>query len=354
MNHLSLLRIKVARLARWEFWPAWAIYALIVPRLVIDAVRARGSTVCTAVNPSIPLNDVIGESKAETLSQLPAAWTITSHLITPGQPSGRMSCLTSFMQQHNLSWPIILKPNVGERGTGVRLITSADAAERYLTRYQSAAIAQEYHAGPYEAGIFYIRYPSQPSGIIFSMTDKQFPQVTGDGTSTLTALIERNPRLRLQLHIFLARLGERHREVPSRGQVVALAIAGNHCRGTTFLDGTAIGTEALRQTFDTISHATPGFYFGRFDVRYRDRADLIAGCGFKIIELNGLLSEATHIYAPGTGFWAGQQVLREQWRHAFAIGRENVRRGVRPPGLRELFKVILAHRHRPDADAESD
>jgi hypothetical protein len=85
----------------------------------------------------------------------------------------------------------------------------------------------------------------------------------------------------------------------------------------------------LVEGFDRIAHGFDGFYFGRFDVRVDGGIDAFrAGRGFKIIELNGVTSEATHIYHPGTPLAAAYRVLMRQWQIAFEIGAENRLRGV--------------------------
>ena len=68
-----------------------------------------------------------------------------------------------------------------------------------------------------------------------------------------------------------------------------------------------------------------------------------------VIELNGVTSEATHIYHPGTPLTTAYRVLMEQWRLAFDIGAENRRRGVAPTSIRVL--VELAREYRQTARA---
>ncbi len=353
-QRLSDAWVRLARLRRWEFWPSWMIYAPLVPFVVVHAVRHRGFGTCTAVNPAIEFGGLVGESKSQILAMLPAERIASAALVAAGPVEQRMAAVDGFMRANGISWPVILKPDVGERGTGVRLIQDAAAAREYLTRYSQPAIVQRYHPGPHEVGVFYIRRPTDKTGELFSITDKRFAKVTGDGVSTLSQLIRSDARLRLQLDVFLQRLGTRWSEIPASGVVVPLGISGNHCRGSLFLDGSALATTQLREAFDTISLATPGLYFGRFDVRYHDAAELKAGRGFAIIEFNGLLSEPTHMYDPGFSFWAAQRLLRRQWRMAFEIGAENCRRGAIAPGWRELIAAVRIHTRRPDADAPSD
>ncbi len=331
------------RLTSWEFWPSWSVYLPLVPWLAWLSWRHGGVTTCTACNPGIPLSGLVGESKSQILSLLPAAAIVGTELIPPATVSDRLECLHARMTARGWQWPIILKPDVGQRGTAVKLIHSLAEADRYLRTHPLATLAQEYHEGPYEAGVFYVRVPGQRRGQIFSITDKQFPMVTGDGRSTLRTLIWRHPRYRCQADLFLRRLGERAEHIPSAGQSVRLGLAGNHCQGTMFLDGASMITPELLAAFDAIASRTPGFYFGRLDVRYRDPASFRRGEDFRIVELNGLLSESTNIYDPRTGYWQAQRTLRRQWQLAYHIGSAHRRAGIMVPSLRSVWNAIRQH-----------
>ena len=93
------------------------------------------------------------------------------------------------------------------------------------------------------------------------------------------------------------------------------------------------------ERFDRISRGYPGFFFGRYDVRTPNVAALKRGEDFKILELNGLTSEATHIYDPKNGLRQAYRVLFEQWALAFEIGAANRRLGVPPMRLRDFLAV---------------
>jgi hypothetical protein len=119
---------------------------------------------------------------------------------------------------------------------------------------------------------------------------------------------------------------------------------GTHCRGAIFLDGAWVRTEALEAAFDRISQDFVGFYFGRYDVRTPAVEDFKQGRNFKIVELNGVTSEATHIYDPQNSLWAAYQILFAQWRLAFEIGARNRARGVQPTPLKTLVRLLLDSR----------
>ena len=204
-------------------------------------------------------------------------------------------------------------------------------------------IAQEYVEGV-EFGVFYYRRPSESRGHIFSITDKRFPTVTGDGCSTLESLILADERA-----VCLAALHRRvHRaqlsRIPARGEVVPLVEIGSHCRGALFLDAGHLIAPVLEQAVDEVAQRFGGFYFGRFDVRAPSVEALTARGEFRILELNGVTSEATHIYDPRHAAGNAYRVLASQWRLAFEIGADNRRRGVRPTSIIELVRLMLEYR----------
>jgi hypothetical protein len=64
----------------------------------------------------------------------------------------------------------------------------------------------------------------------------------------------------------------------------------------------------------------------------------------KVIELNGVTSEATHIYDPGIGLLEAWRTLFDQWRILFEIGAANRAAGHRPSRLGELISALRDHR----------
>lgn len=343
------LSARLGRLLHWEFWPSWAVYLPLVPWFIWWSLRYGGLRTCTLANPGIPLGGIVGESKWDILRLVPESAKVPTILIEPGAIDERVRTIQQGIEHGQWSWPIVLKPDLGERGSGVRLVKSIDQARRYLVLEPRRVLAQVFHPGPYEVGIFYTRMPgsgenSSGAGAIFSITDKQFARVIGDGRSRLRDLVWRHPRFRMQGAGHIGRLGSRADDVPGAGEVVALGMAGNHCRGTMFLDGAGLITPELSAAIDRMAREIKGFYFGRFDVRYRDPAALATGRlgldGVCVLELNGLSSESTNIYDPSTSFWKGQRVLRAQWTRAFEIGASVRRQGLGRTSWGQVFGMV--------------
>jgi pimeloyl-ACP methyl ester carboxylesterase/membrane protein DedA with SNARE-associated domain len=348
------LAASVAKLWRWEFWPVWLFYLPLLPWIAWLALRHGGLTTPTATNPAMPHGGFVGESKSEILARLPEAWVEPWAKVEPGAAPARLAALVGLAEHRGWSLPIVLKPDEGQRGVGVRLIHDWEAAQRYLEREPRAVLAQTYHRGPYEAGIFYYRLPGERPGGILSITDKVFPEVVGDGRSTLGDLVLRDRRLRMQWRVFHRRLAERVDEVPAAGRRVRLAVAGNHCQGTMFLDGGKLATDDLARALDEIVHGYPGFCFGRFDVRYADRAAFTAGRGFRILELNGVTSESTNVYDPSRSLAAAYVTLARQWSLAFRIGAANRRAGHATSSVADLVRAARSHYRRRAAEAVAD
>lgn len=128
---------------------------------------------------------------------------------------------------------------------------------------------------------------------------------------------------------------------PTQRRKKRLAEAGNHCQGVLFTDGSRLITEELTRKIDQISKTFPGFYFGRYDIRYRSDEELKMGKEFGIVELNGVTSESTNLYDPDFSLWEMYTILFKQWNLLFRIGSENRKRGVPKTSLREIIKTVI-------------
>lgn len=333
---------RLGRWTRWEFWPAWLFYLPVALNYLRLAVKYRGITVPTAANPGIFSGGFVGESKIATLHDLqrtsPEFTAETFLLRVEPRFEERQAMLVALLREHHIGFPFILKPDVGQRGVGVKLIRTLDEAAAYLRGTNAPLLVQQYAPGPGEVGVFYYRFPHESRGRIFAITEKIFPTVTGDGRRTIEGLVWDDARARFVAEIYLRRLSERRSEVLPDGETLRLVEAGNHAQGCIFRDGMALRSEALEERIDQISRRIDGFFIGRYDIRYASDDDLRAGHSFQIIELNGAASEATSIYDSRNSLAAAYRKLFQQWELVFAIGAENRRRGSKPAGLALLWR----------------
>jgi hypothetical protein len=254
-------------------------------------------------------------------------FTAEAHLVAPESTEIRVQFVSELLRDGHLEFPFILKPDVGQRGVGVKLVRDWSQAESYLRSTSAPLVAQRYAPGPHEIGVFYYRFPHQSRGRIFAITEKIFPVITGDGVRTVEQLIRADNRARLIAGTYLIRLGDRRDEVLAVGVTLKLVEAGNHAQGCIFQDGMHLWSEELECRINQISQKLNGFFIGRYDIRYSDAAELRSGRHFQIIELNGAASEATSVYDARNSLWNAYGTLFRQWELVFAIGAENRRRG---------------------------
>ncbi len=334
------LPVSAERLvSRFEFWPDWAFYTPIVAQWILLGLRYGDMSLPTAANPGIELGGLCGESKGAILDQVAAP---QRSLIAPYiclDPTD-VDAAERAMEAAGLGFPVIAKPDIGCNGAGVRLLADRAALAGYLDEFPRDArlMLQRFVADEGEAGIFYIRRPGEAAGRITSLTLKYAPSVVGDGQSTLEALVRADPRAGTVPHLYLPRLGAASARVPAAGERVRLVMVGNHCKGAIFRDGRDEITAALTERMDAFARAIPEFHFGRLDVRFGSLGALRRGEGFTVIEVNGVGSEATHVWDARARLlpsWADQLY---HYRAAFEIGHVQRARGHRTSGIRAMWR----------------
>lgn len=331
-----LLLGKWRRLTRWEYWPMWVVNAPVFFYVIaLVFVRYRKPTIFTLSNPGMPQGGFIGESKGDILASMPtfAPYVIPWDRCPAGESlAQRLERLRS-IQSKERPWPVVIKPDEGQRGWGVRMVKSEVEAVEILSRLEEIFILQEFIEGP-EYGVFYYRYPGEAKGVISSLTVKKLTSVSGDGKLTLEELILTDDRTVDRAAYFLERMSRLLEVVPGEGEIVKLVELGTHARGATFLDGKHLLTEALTEAVERIAQSYEGFYYGRFDFKAPSEEDFRAGRGLKLIELNGLTSEPTHIYAPGASLFEAWKTLMSHWHTAIRIGLKNEQAGLKSSGAR--------------------
>ncbi len=329
------------RLTHWEYWPMWACSGpVFLYVLFLGFVRYRRPTLFTVVNPGIPPDSgFIGESKdAIYKALLPAGDAVLPWERLPASLSAheRMAQLERFMERNGLGWPVVLKSDEGQRSLGVRVIRTAAAAREYLVQAPGDTLVQAYCPGV-EFGIFYVRMPGE-EGRIISITEKHITSILGDGHRTIEELILSDRRAVCMARVFLQRFESRLDEVPGEGEKVDLVDIGTHAQGALFTDGIGLLTPALTRRIDEISRAFVGFHFGRYDLRAPSREDLMAGRGIRIIELNGVTGQCSHVYSPGYSVFYMWRTIMAQWRIAFAIAQRNSQLGHKPMGKTDFLR----------------
>jgi hypothetical protein len=281
------------KLTRYEYWPVWLFF---LPGIFIFwpllAIRARALLYFTATNPGIPLGGFFGEKKYDIIKDINPKYLPQTLLIKYGDIPQAIKLITD----NGFTYPLILKPNVGERGNDVAKVDNQTALLQQLANYTGDVIVQEFITHPEEYGVMFYKFQDGKTKGISSIVKKGFLTATGDGKSTLRQLMQKNVRDRFQLPTLEEKPDVNLDEVLPNGQKHLVEPIGNHCRGTAFIDGNKLITNQMIAAFDDIAGNMPGFYFGRFDIKAPSDEALQNGEGIKVMEVNGTTSEPGHIY----------------------------------------------------------
>lgn len=336
---------RYRRLMRWQHWPPFVLYAPVIFYIFYLGLRYRCLTLFTLANPGMPYGGVVGESKSDLLAKFNEP-SVASYEVIPTdlKEEERIGRAHSFMTRNNLTFPVVVKPDVGERGRGVQIIDHRSQLERHIRENQQKLILQE-HMGGQEYGIFYYRFPNKEKGNIFSITSKHLVYVEGDGKSTIEELILADDEAVTLAKYHLKRNEDRLYDVPEKGELLPIVRLGTHARGAVFEERSSLITKELTNALNNICNPVPEFLFGRMDIKVPTADHLTRGEDIKIIEVNGVTSESTNIYDEQYTLLQGLVILCQQWRLAFEIGAQNRAQGTEPPAtfpfLKQLFRSLI-------------
>jgi len=320
------------------------VYAPVIFYYAWLALKARSLWFFSAANPSIETGGMLGEAKYPLIRMIPEEYRPKSFLIRPGTALPEICTL---LAANNIVYPVIAKPDVGERGFLVAKIADDAAMQRYIDVNKVDYIIQEYVDLPLEMGILYYRFPHEESGHIASVVIKEFLTVKGDGKSTLRELIGRSPRAILQWEKFRKRFGARLDEILPEGELLELEAIGNHAQGTKFLNGNHLADERMIRVCDEITRGMPDVYYCRYDLRTSNVEDLKQGKNIRILEVNGVGADPAHIYDPDYSIFKAWGDFFRLWKVIYTIAKANHKRGVpymTTRETRERWKKIKAYR----------
>ena len=345
----------------FEFWPTWLVYLPVVFYSFFLAIKHRSLTLPLIANPYVHLSGMVGFSKADLLAQgnnysqqyiLP--WI--THCRSDAELDDQVTSIQQRMQEQELTFPIVGKPDMGCRGAGVKLLADQQALRNCLSSYPIGAtiMLQKLAEWEPEAGIFYVRHPGELEGEIVSLSFKYSPYVIGDGQSTLSELLDKDKRAKKLRRLYDKRHKLRLNEVIPAGEKLRLVFSASHSKGAIFTDGNDYLTPQLTKAVDKIMQGIPQFYYGRLDVKFKDIDSLQRGENMAIVEINGASSESLHIWDRNARFLASVKALLFQYRTLFTIGALNRRQGLASASLSELFAAWKQERQYtvqyPDTD----
>ena len=333
------------KLTNWEYYPVYIANIPTVLFWLYFGIRARALFFFSSVNPVIKTGGVMGESKMNIFNRMPE-YSFPKTIFIKKENVTTESILTMLLQK-GIVFPLIAKPDVGERGFLVEKIENKNQLSDYLEKITVDFIIQDFIDHPLEISVLYYRMPDSKKGTITSICIKKTLSVIGDGISNIDTLMRNYPRARFQLKRFQKDFPTLLLQIPKEGEEVELEPIGNHSRGTTFLNGNHHIDNQLIEVFDEISLEMKDIYYGRFDMKCESVELLREGKGFKVLEFNGIASEPAHIYDPEYSTLQAYRDIFNHWKIIYKISRVQRKKGVKPmtwneayTSLRDYFKYM--------------
>ncbi len=333
------MRTFLIKFKKWEYWSFAVLYFPVFFYYLWLSLKRGSLFFFNASNPKIEFGGMFGEKKSDIFKLIPNQFIPETYRISKRDMNKTMQV------SEKLGFPLIAKPDVGERGVWVQKLHSKQELIGYLEHCPENFLLQELVNLPIELGVFYVRLPEDKKGCVTSIVRKRFLSVIGDGTSSIKELLTQNMRAQLMANLssrFLLRIGN---TIPEEGEEVVIESIGNHCRGTQFLNDNHEIDEALSSAIDKLAQQIPEFYFGRFDLRCRSYEDLKQLKHFKILELNGAGAEPGHIYQPGYALIKAYKDIFWHLKVLSDISAQNKKRGFQYSSFSEGIRKWKAHRH---------
>jgi len=346
------LRLVNRRVAVSEKIPPLVFYTPIGLRWIMLGIRYGNITLPTIADPSIEAGGLWGESKSKLMRQVSeqhsqwiapfTSFVLADHLSLEEMHNQALKVLASA----SLDFPVVVKPDIGWQGYGVRIIHNGQELIDYFRDFpkNNTIILQElipYHG---EAGVFYMRYPEESHGKVISLTFRYYPHVIGDGKSTIQELIRMNERTNFKSRFYFGKdplhkgiAPEVLATVPAKDEIVQIAFIGSLRVGGLYRNGENYITPEMSRRFDEIACSMPEFYFGRFDVKFKSIDLLKEGTDFQIFEINGAGAEAIHIWDTDTSLIKTYKELFKYQSLLFRISNMNRKKGYKPMGMREFY-----------------
>lgn len=320
-----------------ENWPTPIFYAPVFIYYIYNSLKFRKFNYFAAVNPGLETGGLCGFSKYESFKLLPKDLIPKTILLSKKVYS--KEDLASELAASGISFPVVLKPDQGERGFLVSKV--CDLEELYSLVFNKSEkinfLIQDYVEGPLELGVFLIK--QNDFWAVSSIMSKKFLSVEGDGVSNLETLIEKNER---GSKFFESGLGLDLKFVPTLGETVVVEPIGNHSRGTEFVDECSQIDSSLSRMFNEKLKSLEGVNYCRLDIRASSWTALKSG-DFKLMELNGVSAEPGHIYAMNVSLSRAYKDLFSHWNQMSQIAKEQIENGRETEKFFETIQSVRKH-----------
>ncbi len=248
------------------------------------------------------------------------------------------------MKENGLTFPVFVKPEIGERGFQIKRIENASELSQYHHTLKSDYLIQQQITLPLEISLFVYKLPGSSDYTISSIVSKELLCVVGDGHNSLGKLIENYPRASIQVKRLFQRWRSEWNTIIPNGVKFVLTDVANHSKGAKFHNLTELLSPAWTRRVQELIIDKAGFHFGRFDIRCESLQDFPEGKPISVLELNGIGAEPIDMYIEGLPLYKGLQILWKHWTIQCKIAEKHLVNGAQVPDAQTGFKRFFAYK----------
>lgn len=313
----------------------WAFYLPLFLVFLYRGLKNRDLFFFTNVNRRLDaFGGLFFDSKQVIDKKIPIAYRAEHILVEKGQSLD--------IKDLKFTWPIIIKPDQGERGRGVMKINSPQEFHNYFkTPAKEDLLIQPFIDWGKEYGVFMAINPINLKYEILSLTEKKYYSVTGNGLLSIDQLIKNDNRGVVFYDEIISRYIYDLNYIPEKGKTIVLHTQGNHSKGTEFIDISDQVSGSMIRSFGNFLKGLDGFEYGRLDIKCNSFEDLESFNQLKVIEFNGLAAEPISIYDSRIGYFNSLKFLLKHWNRLEEISKFNKNRYIESVPTSKILKKIL-------------
>jgi len=316
-----------------KIFPFWFFHVPIFPYFLFLSLKRGSLAFFTNINPNIYTGGFTNSSKIDALKGIDSKWLPKLAYFS----KNTFDIVEKELSKQKIDYPMILKPNKGERGLGVIKINNRKELIIALNKTNSDFIIQEFIDYPLEFGVLYYRNPKTDKPDISSICFKEMPFVIGNGKDELQVLI----RKKYNSIEFENINSQNKNRIIGNNEQFFLEYVAHRSKNCTFKNFNHIYSKKLIETFSSITSKMENFHFGRFDIKVNKVEDLIYGNDLKILEVNGANSQPIHIFDPDYSFYKCYRDLHAHWYLIYQISKKNSSMGFNPMKTKDLIKELV-------------
>lgn len=323
----------IIKVFNYEYWPMWAFYLPLSFYFIFQALKHGKLFFFTNVNRNLDeYGGLFFDSKAIIDNKIPQAYRPLSVLCDKDRFHKDLIC--------NFKFPMILKPDQGERGKGVKKVLNEEELNLAIDSFSEPFLIQEYVDYKMEFGVFVALNPVNLKYEIMSLARKHYFEIEGNGFETIRDLVKKSERGIVFSKELESNSNLDFNMILESGERRIVHTHGNHCKGTRFENINNQITNGMNRTFNNFLKGLDGFEYGRFDLKCESISDLETFEHIKIIEFNGLAAEPIVIYDSSVGYFNSLGIFIKHWKRLINISKFNRTRGIENIDSVKILKKI--------------